>query len=780
MRTQKYCQVEAIVTKYETLAANTKAAKEAEQKMDRFLFTDCQCLLFMDQLIIHIYQLCAGEMANPDVLKKYAAVGRYYQSGLLSESEEQFLVDNFDLFVDYAFENRQTRVIYRSDFNAPIEWSGLVSYLLKNDIKKVFIPTSDCGREFMGLNDCEVTVADGFCDAAIRALTCRHNIHAYKFHYDDKHIWSDIEDGQFDAVILEITTDNLEHKTIDDYFTAAYRLVHQGGELLFCISKDVLLTAQTQAMRERIVREKTLQDVIQLPSGNILFHVAKKEHDSFVMCDARELSLKGYKVRIDIDALIKEIRMSNLPEREDNPLCRRFPYEKLKDNILLPSYYLSFPVTGTPFFQIAELVDNELVLSDACDAEEKIVTLNHLSTILSKAAIGTETLSCPNRERLRQYQRVEGPVVVMAVSAQNIAIGYITDNVKFLVPCNLYVLKPKVGIDVVYLACLLFNQQIQNQLTSLVSGRGVLARLVSGWENLVLAQICQEKDRQSYIQNVILKDYATQESYIVKQEIGYKHAIRLRKHALSQNISAFDSLFHVLENCMKEHRGNLKSTDLLSPVSTMTVADAMDGLRANLTTICERVAHLSDDQDWGNCEAIEPQQFIEEYEQHGAAAGFRFEHTWEYFETNSFDEDVFDSETGKLLFKEGEPVNSAWFPRRALKQVFDNIVSNACEHGFTDKKRHDYVIKMDWTTDGLNMIIRISNNGKAMPVDIDTGLVLEYGYSSVLNQRGHGGIGGGEIAEIMRKYGGNVKVISTPERWFAVTYVLTMPLASLY
>ena len=87
---------------------------------------------------------------------------------------------------------------------------------------------------------------------------------------------------------------------------------------------------------------------------------------------------------------------------------------------------------------------------------------------------------------------------------------------------------------------------------------------------------------------------------------------------------------------------------------------------------------------------------------------------------------------------------------------------------------------MDWTTDGLNMIIRISNNGKAMPVDIDTGLVLEYGYSSVLNQRGHGGIGGGEIAEIMRKYGGNVKVISTPERRFAVTYVLTMPLASLY
>lgn len=67
-----------------------------------------------------------------------------------------------------------------------------------------------------------------------------------------------------------------------------------------------------------------------------------------------------------------------------------------------------------------------------------------------------------------------------------------------------------------------------------------------------------------------------------------------------------------------------------------------------------------------------------------------------------------------------------------------------------------------------------------MPSDVDSDLVLEYGYSSALNQNGHGGIGGGEIAEIMRKYGGDVKIVSTPEKKFTVTYVLKMPLASLY
>ena len=125
-------------------------------------------------------------------------------------------------------------------------------------------------------------------------------------------------------------------------------------------------------------------------------------------------------------------------------------------------------------------------------------------------------------------------------------------------------------------------------------------------------------------------------------------------------------------------------------------------------------------------------------------------------------------------------MNTAWFPRKALQQVFDNIVSNAREHGFTDKSRQDDVIQTSWTTDGLNMLIKIANNGAALPSDLNTDLVLEYGYTTALNQHGHAGIGGGEMAEIMHKFGGDIRVISTPDKKFTVTYVLTMPLASIY
>ena len=112
--------------------------------------------------------------------------------------------------------------------------------------------------------------------------------------------------------------------------------------------------------------------------------------------------------------------------------------------------------------------------------------------------------------------------------------------------------------------------------------------------------------------------------------------------------------------------------------------------------------------------------------------------------------------------------------------MLDNIVANACAHGFTDTTRKDYMIQTSWTTDGLYLLIKVANNGTPIHLDVNSDLILEYGYSSALNQNGHGGIGGGEIAEIMRKYSGDVKILSTPEKNFTVTYVLKMPLASLY
>lgn len=783
MRTQQYSQVEAIVAKYETLASNTDLVKTIEKKckeVSRYFFPedpkDIGRLEFGMQLIARIYELRAGKYINSDVKTKYSEASSFYIKGLLNEDDEQYLVNHFDEFVDYAYEHFNTSIALSWTYDMPSEWSCLVPYLLENKSGKIFIPYSDKGREFVGLSNCDLTVGYGFADAAIRALACGLDIHSYKFGDSEETSMSDFADGQFDAVIADVHSPESDIQTISSDFL---RIVKDGGDVLLCVSKEIALNEKYSSLRSQIMASKILQEVILLPSGNILFHCVKKDHDSLVMCDASNLTRRSNERIVDVDAFQKEVKMANLPEREDSPIIRRYSYDMVNEDILMPVYYLRRPNAGIPLSKIVNVAE-DYILSEECNPSEKVVTVNHLSNIFTKGVFKVEDLPNLNTDRLRRYYRVEGPAVIMAVSEQNTAIGYTADSSSFLVPRNLYALKPQKGIDVKYLACMLFSKSVREQLIRLVYGKGVSAKLAFHWSDYTLLELHSEQEQQAIVQNAILEDYATQEHFLALQEKGFKHAIRLRKHALSQNISAFDSLFRSLEHRMSENKGELKASEQLSPVSPITVADAMGILHSNLQVISERVNHLTDDQDWGPCEAIEPQQFIEDYEKHHSGPDFCFMHLWDDFETNYFENDIVDKKTGKLYFRKGESINTAWFPRRALQQVLDNILSNARAHGFTDKSRKDYVIQTSWTTDGLNMLIEIANNGAALPSDLNTDLVLEYGYTTALNQQGHAGIGGGEMTEIMHKFGGDIRVISTPDKKFTVTYVLSMPLASIY
>lgn len=778
MRTQKYIQVEAIVAKYENLASETEAVKKTRNEFTEFFVPENQQrLCFVEQLVGHIYQLSTDKQANEQVVNEYAKYTRYYISGLISETEESFLVDNFDVLLDYAFEHLSFVALGNMLFDAPREWSSLVPYLL-GDIKgKVFIPYSDNGREFVGLNQCDLVVEDGYANAAMRAYACGLHIDLYKDSKSKDGLWSDLSDGMFDAVLVENSSSS--DWSAEDVFAACNRIVKNGGDILFCVSKKAVLSGEMTFLHQFVMEQKMLQDIIQLPSGDVLLHFAKTTHDTIVMCDVTSLAQKSDEKVVDVDAFLKEVKMADMPEREENPIMRRFSYDSLNTDVLLPSYYLSFPKSGMSISKITEVVP-EPVLSDECSKEEYVVTINQLSYVFSKGKFSVNELPLLKADRLRRYYRVNGPAVIVAASDKELAVGYTTDDATFLVPRNLYVLKPTAQVDVRFLASQMLNRSVQDQMASLVYGKGHTATLASCWRKLVRFDIPSIEQQQKQVQDIVLKDFSAQEQYVEMREKGFRHSIRLRKHALSQNISAFDSLFGSLQYCMQEHNGHLNSKDRLSSVSTMTVGEAMDIMRSRLRTICDRVAKLSDEQDWGKCEIIEPQTFIEEYEREHNDSKFRFKHLWEEFETNCFTKDIFDKKTGKLLFHKGESMNAAWFPKRALQQVLDNIIANACAHGFTDTPCKDYVILTNWNTDGLNLLIEVANNGAPIPSDVDSGLILEYGYSSALNQNGHGGIGGGEIAEIMRKYGGDVKVLSTPEEEFTVTYVLKMPLASLY
>ena len=179
--------------------------------------------------------------------------------------------------------------------------------------------------------------------------------------------------------------------------------------------------------------------------------------------------------------------------------------------------------------------------------------------------------------------------------------------------------------------------------------------------------------------------------------------------------------------------------------------------------------------------SINPEIFVEEYIAENESAWTNFKPIMSWIKGhNQYDKVIKGPNTDKtIVIGKGESINTFMFPKDALKQIFDNIISNALSHGFIDESRKDYKMRFSWETDGIVMKIIIENNGAPIPSNRSTESLLEYGVSTALNQSGHNGIGCNEIDGIMRKYDGKVSIISSPDSEFTVKYVLTFNRATI-
>lgn len=136
-----------------------------------------------------------------------------------------------------------------------------------------------------------------------------------------------------------------------------------------------------------------------------------------------------------------------------------------------------------------------------------------------------------------------------------------------------------------------------------------------------------------------------------------------------------------------------------------------------------------------------------------------------------FDENQNALLTGNFSLRKGEPIEYIKFPKEALTTIFNNIVSNACAHGFANREDADNIIKIEIGTEGSDYIISISNNGKPLAPQMSCSDITVYGQTSG-DTNTHFGIGGYEIKRLMEEFNNNLEIISTPEEEFTVTYKL--------
>lgn len=755
-----------------------------------------------EQLLITLYKKVAGDEADVLIVEALSEFAEKFYYKALTDDEMSFLCNHFAEVVSYEFAHREKwymRGSRQCKLDSRIRL--LKEYVKPQKGAKVFIADSEYCDLAVLFPEC---IIYGFTGMTHQSVSHQHQ---------DTEIWalgqirlfaagiqSEIvsgkgifeeysyslpEKGSMDAVILRVNEEKYfaqkifgtECKDIE----ALYGLLKPNGKMLFFSefmdemagknSNDSYKKA-IYDFRTLVVKEKAVSAIVAFEEESVLSaHIDKNIMLEISKCENKEVCIKD-------EALSK---------------VKQIDSSELDPEVLWPSYYLTTrQKNGVPLSRLVRIektrVSEEKDLAEFVKGKGwtlydkvKYMPLVMPSLLgecykdanLDQKSIGNigETGSEEKFWRLR-YGVAKKPCALLSGNREGIRVGYTTvvpDGGIAYTKC-LCVL-PQEGVDVRYITALLFEPQVQEQISVICEGD--ISRLPYVVDK-IMVQRHNDKERLAFMSEVNYEALQFSLMEMRQEQESYTKAIRMRKHSLTQSLSSIEAMFYALNQYRIRQNGQLTDNNVISRVQGTTVKDAFEYLSAEIKDMMPVLEHIADvEYSFSKPESIDPEEFIEYYVNKEKKTWLNFKPvlTWEN-DNNKAKQDIKNIK-GIVVYEKGKPLNTLVFPKDALEKVFNNILSNATAYAFTDDSRKDYQLRFSWHTDGTSLIVEIDNNGTPIPENRDTASLLEYGVSTALHKDGHNGIGCNEIKDIMSRYNGNVEIVSSPKDDFTVKYILT-------
>ena len=742
-------------------------------------------------LLVTLYKRIAGENTDQNILEALSKYTAAFYTNALNEEEMDFLANHFSKVSTFIFNNFADK--YTKG------WIGRPTqkvYEIIEKLKKV-----EAGKTiFIG--------GAGLCDMALLFPNCTIKGYSeYDFfeeHIGDKEMWALGQIRLFAAGIkseikpFHEDTKNSQYMSDVDIaiFDTADRYSYpfsNGSEHLFQYMKPnskflLFLDKQNAAgnsmagLTKMLVEKKCIYSIVSFEEPNAIFGTNTTK-TTICVCANKAVSNV---VCIKNDATGDLIQLSA---------------NMLDPTILWPSYYLTAKSKeGIALSEIVSFQDlkpknmEDIVFKKTTFNDEKeciewilsdkeknilVVAPTNLSTRYEDAKLCKEILH-PAGDPLFEKQlgllcNIMQPCVLLYGRKDKLVAGYIKDlpSEGIVAYRQFACLVPKEGIDVRYVAALLLTPEVKNQIMSICEGE-VDAQLFPLIMDKIIVPNHTDLERATFLSEANYNAFESSRKELEQEHKSYIKAVRMRKHALTQSASSIEATFYALNAYRERKNGTISDNERISRIAQTTVKDAFEYLSKATKDLLVKLDHIADvEYTFTKPEWINPEEFVESYIQ-------KHENGWVNFKPvvkwakghNLADKDLTDL-SGETILHKGEPIYTMMFPRDALKQILDNIVSNAISHGFIDKSYHNYQLRFSWETDGTALKMCVENNGAPIPSDRSTSSLLEYGVSTSLNSNGHHGIGCNEIDSIMRKYDGKIELVSSPDDEFRVKYILT-------
>ncbi|MBQ6578119.1 MAG: restriction endonuclease subunit S [Bacteroidales bacterium] len=280
-------------------------------------------------------------------------------------------------------------------------------------------------------------------------------------------------------------------------------------------------------------------------------------------------------------------------------------------------------------------------------------------------------------------------------------------------------------------------------------------------------RICKEDTRASLSES---------DRLIIESFEEFRDDMHMKKHAIGQTIFNLTNWWKALQKARMEGDGVVKDTATVGKNQPVSVSEIYNSIQEVISQLQQQISKF----DRGNGLEIKTfalTEFIEDYIARKKSPLFEFIYDSKPHHADELRDYDIDVKTGKVIggdrviLEAGMPIEYVDFAPDALTIILDNIVSNACSHGFEGRDDATNIIKIDLSTQGDDCIVSVSNNGEPLNDQISVKDVFTYSRTSK-NGKGHFGIGGYEVRKLMREFGGDAEFVSDPDSEYPVTYKL--------
>lgn len=738
-----------------------------------------------EQLLATLYKRVAGENADQAILEALSKYVADFYVDALKETELVFLANHFsevsESIFDCLYHNLRTTLDFSLEKPSKVAYDTLTTAKIGTG-KTIFIANSGFGDIAMLFPGCTIkgySSEEEICKNKVWALG-QIRLFAAGIKSEIKQYSKDTENSQYMAdidIAIFGATENSSCIKAEMLFT----FMPQNSESMLFMNKREAVDLSLANFTTKLAKDKQIYSIVSLKETEetqarstekrIFLHVNKAVNSSICIKNA----VTGKETKISPDLLNPEILWPSYyltaKPKEGMSLSEIVSFQDLK-----PKNKEDIVFKKTRFNDEKECI--EWILSDK-EKNILVVAPTNLSTRYEDAKLCKENLHPAGtplfEKQLGLLSNIMQPCVLLFGRKDKLVAGYIKDLPSegivayWLFAC----LVPKEGIDVRYVAALLLTPEVRNQIISICEGE-VDAQLFPLIMDKIIVPNHTDLERATFLSEANYNAFESSRKELEQEHESYIKAVRMRKHALTQSASAIEATFYALNAYRERQNGTISDNERISHIKQTTVKDAFEYLSMATKDLLVKLDHIADvEYTFTKPEWINPEEFVESYIQ-------KHENGWVNFKPvvkwakghNLADKDLTDL-SGETILHKGEPIYTMMFPRDALKQILDNIVSNAISHGFIDKSYHNYQLRFSWETDGTALKMCVENNGAPIPSDRSTSSLLEYGVSTSLNSNGHHGIGCNEIDSIMRKYDGKIELVSSPDDEFRVKYILT-------